>query len=427
MCTDECHTARDGVCDDGGPGTALAAAKCSVGTDCSDCSIRLYDGCQTGCFAHNRNDGVCQPACNVYACAHDAQDCSSSDIIAACSAAMPRATAIARNTSLTLDVHAELSALSVLLDEGSQEYYVRMSLVLSYSWADPRLTDPVTNPCLAIFENMLSISRAEAATSENFLTKQGHASLFWLPVTDPLLQHKVPTLVSLSFRLRDAASDAAGGRRAHLEVAATQFVKQDLFRFFYPFDKQTLKLELPFPLADASGDAKVPYSSCGSSGFATISDFPTGSEWSSSGPATSTAVDNVCVISIPVRFRPSHYIWQTLLPTTAVSLGSLFAVALDPKSGDTAAARSSVLLVAMLLLVETNASIFSQAQQCASQLSTARCCLLPASCQPPLVQGLVGGGHMLRGWALHDPSTGASGAPLGCMNCPALSCCGSPT
>ncbi|KAL3893279.1 MAG: hypothetical protein SGPRY_014339, partial [Prymnesium sp.] len=48
----------------------------------------------------------------------------------------------------------------------------------------------------------------------------------------------------------------------------------------------------------------------------------------------------------------------TLLPTTVVSLGSMFAITLDAKSGDTAAARSSVLLVAMLLLVENASTSF---------------------------------------------------------------------
>ena len=60
-----------------------------------------------------------------------------------------------------------------------------------------------------------------------------------------------------------------------------------------------------------------------------------------------------CIVSIPIRYIPTAYVWQTLLPTSAVSVSSLFALTLDAKSGDTAAARCSVLLVALLLLVES--------------------------------------------------------------------------
>jgi hypothetical protein len=37
LCTDTCRDAKDGSCDDGGPGSAYAS--CALGTDCTDCAI----------------------------------------------------------------------------------------------------------------------------------------------------------------------------------------------------------------------------------------------------------------------------------------------------------------------------------------------------------------------------------------------------
>ena len=38
QCTNTCSTARDGECDDGGPGSLYSI--CSYGTDCNDCGVR---------------------------------------------------------------------------------------------------------------------------------------------------------------------------------------------------------------------------------------------------------------------------------------------------------------------------------------------------------------------------------------------------
>ncbi len=38
MCTNTCRTARDGECDDGGPGAIYGI--CAYGTDCADCGAR---------------------------------------------------------------------------------------------------------------------------------------------------------------------------------------------------------------------------------------------------------------------------------------------------------------------------------------------------------------------------------------------------
>jgi hypothetical protein len=42
-CSNECEYAADGVCDDGGPGSAYSV--CTLGTDCTDCGVRSV-GCQ---------------------------------------------------------------------------------------------------------------------------------------------------------------------------------------------------------------------------------------------------------------------------------------------------------------------------------------------------------------------------------------------
>lgn len=58
-CTDDCAWAKDGYCDDGGPGSEFAG--CLIGTDCKDC-------CTDSACRENRcqQDIVLRPSSNVY-------------------------------------------------------------------------------------------------------------------------------------------------------------------------------------------------------------------------------------------------------------------------------------------------------------------------------------------------------------------------
>eukprot|EP00966_Prymnesium_polylepis_P071302 1656486-Prymnesium_polylepis.2 len=251
-------------------------------------------------------------------------------------------------------------------------------MTLDYSWYDPRLGSPHLNPCLSVYETMLSISAAEAGVSTQFafhasvlpqiVMKTWYAMHFWLPLMEPLHTHDESVIDSRQF----FAADWDG--HVHFTATAWYYSKQALCtsaagnRFKYPFDKQTLKLSIPLPPVDPvvttrqaseGASATVKFATCGSPGFATLAKLPTGSEWAQDGELVSERVDDVCVVYIRVRYNPSSWMWEFLFPTTAVSLGSLAAIILDAKDAGVASARSSVILVAMLLLVEANSALFS--------------------------------------------------------------------
>jgi hypothetical protein len=54
VCENTCRWARDGTCDDGGPGSGFPV--CNFGADCADCGPRTVQGCDTCRWA---NDGAC--------------------------------------------------------------------------------------------------------------------------------------------------------------------------------------------------------------------------------------------------------------------------------------------------------------------------------------------------------------------------------
>lgn len=266
------------------------------------------------------------------------------------------------NSSMLLYMTSALSDLSVLMDEDTQKYYFQLQGQHELYWDDPRLADIASNPCRAVFETMLSITAAEARVPATVVSKQAQADLFWLPKIDPSDQLDPLVLLSRDFSLSSPA-------RVTEKLMQRYWIGQELDRFFYPFDKQTLKFAIPLPLSrpstevsqNAGADARVTLAGCGvDEDFVKLDAMPTASPWFVNGPIRSSAVDGVCTISIPIKHVPTSYVWQTLLPTTVVSIGSIFTITLDAKNPDTAAARSSVLLVAMLLLVESNAQIFKQ-------------------------------------------------------------------
>eukprot|EP00966_Prymnesium_polylepis_P071301 1656486-Prymnesium_polylepis.1 len=123
ICNDECPSARDDRCSDGGPGSS--ASGCPIGTDCTDCNIRLFDECAVGCLAHFLNDGTCNPECNVYACSHN--DCTSEEIIDTCLERMPHSMIKAFNESMELRVNVHLGDLAVILDGDTLQYYTENS------------------------------------------------------------------------------------------------------------------------------------------------------------------------------------------------------------------------------------------------------------------------------------------------------------
>ncbi|KAL3892794.1 MAG: hypothetical protein SGPRY_014779, partial [Prymnesium sp.] len=258
-----------------------------------------------------------------------------------------------------LEMVTIISSLVLVLNELTQAYFISFEALHKISWMDDRLADPNLNPCLAVFNGMLSIAQAEARVPSTLAVKASLEDPFWLPSINPINLAKPSTLLS-----REVVLSAADGK-ASVEISLMQSysINQELDRFYYPFDEQKLIIELESPLSRVGVDTaqadRVTFAGCGADSFATIDALPTSSPWTLQGQPTSKLNNNrSCTIEITVSHVPTTFVWQTLLPTTVVSLGSMFAITLDAKNGDTAAARSSVLLVAMLLLVENASTSF---------------------------------------------------------------------
>eukprot|EP00966_Prymnesium_polylepis_P329317 7385042-Prymnesium_polylepis.1 len=240
---------------------------------------------------------------------------------------------------------------------------------------------------------MLSITEAEAQVGSQKVVKFAQAAHFWLPNVPPLFTHEDSELQSRSFSMRDGgaveyetdvtrvrSSNPQDTHRTHARpkpddtdrtgcasshVCAPQmwyYIKQKLYRFYYPFDEQELVLDLPFDRTtegEATANGYIPFSSCGEPDMVSLAKFPQGSEWMLNGDIRSELQPDGCRVVIPIRYSPATWMWQFFLPTTLVSLGSIFAIVLDAKEGGVVAARSSVLLVAMLLFVEASAEFFT--------------------------------------------------------------------
>jgi hypothetical protein len=97
LCSDTCNAqgGNEGECNDGGPEDLLRMVECQLGSDCSDCGVRIFcvdcpEACQAkaiedpagGCMQSMWGDSICDPNCNNLACNHD--DCTSPQIIEKC-------------------------------------------------------------------------------------------------------------------------------------------------------------------------------------------------------------------------------------------------------------------------------------------------------------------------------------------------------
>ena len=139
-------------------------------------------------------------------------------------------------------------------------------------------------------------------------------------------------------------------------------VKQAHFDYgWYPFDKQSVRVTLALPeganittcgtAAFFGGEARVQQLH---QSLSTLLTRENG--WRIDGPPSSFTPqgksNNRCTIEIPIERIPDPYIYQNVIPATLVCIASLMALLLNSESADTTAGRTSVLLVAMLLLVE---------------------------------------------------------------------------
>ena len=350
MCANFCTSASDGICDDGGP---LAANNwCTLGTDCSDCGVRQYASCSQSCFEHQLGNGVCDEGCNVYECGHDRKDCSKAAIQSTCSERLANKL-MPRDPAVPVEVNITVQSLRLVYDQEAGRASAVAKVAQAYAWDDLRLRRPDTNVCLEVVGGMLSATYDQLQVPRIVEEKAQIRSLFDVPEPSYLSRLGPITLMETSY---SAAQGLREDNHSHFTaISEVQIFQNHHDYFYFPFDKQTVELPL-------STD-RVNISMCGHPRMVNNGDrdalshlFPDTSEWSLDPAVTTLSFirGGHCIVSIPVKRNPMSFLMTIVAPSLLVVLGSLFSLSVDPEKADAAAARASVLLVAMLLLVENS-------------------------------------------------------------------------
>ena len=386
-CTDDCPYADNGICDDDGPGALTA--RCSIGTDCTDCGQRLLEGCAPGCYAFMMNDGICDPACNTFPCAHN--DCTSAQVEAQCITALSVTMAepptngvfeLSYNTAPPVDVAAQISLehVAVNVDPSTFESFVSVELGTIFEWEDTRIFRGSSNPCCGVIRNMLSLTTEEAAAPELAVLKAQYARSFWLPSVLALSQHATPELRWRDVQAReDFAGMALGsgseggvapldeatavwvpgppnaslGRQyMHLATATHVHVKQDWNFFYFPFDRHTIVLVLSV--------AGTNLSTCASPNFVAQHEreiVAAASGWRSlslasrhPSDASGQPVVSRCEVTVELERVSMSHVVRELVPTSLVVFTSLLVLNLNPMDAPLLAGRCSLTIVALLLV-----------------------------------------------------------------------------
>ena len=223
ICSDDCATARNGVCEDpyGNPNqdftqTSTKLGDCAAGTDCFDCNpTMLCSSCTAEC--RNRglrmgqahycleaafNDGRCDPACNVRECGNDGyrapdgtgeSDCSALEVATSCTldvtaadttkpanstgapyviGSRDRATRVAMELLLT-----KMAPVSLNFDSSTGLWSLGVDFTTRLRWRDSRFK---TNPCANYLTELIDLEAADAGAVTR-IRKEAYKELMWFP------------------------------------------------------------------------------------------------------------------------------------------------------------------------------------------------------------------------------------------------------
>ena len=367
---------------------------------------------------HMIGDGNCDPACNVFDCAHDAADCTRDQIKQHClnklSDALvspPLSEALHLNTTRPqVWMQVSLDPLVVVVNDDTKQTHIDVEASRRMLWQDKRLFDPMQNPCVALMSGLITMSREEAEGDASRVEKAEMRSRFWIP--DPIADNlkDPPRYLLRAFRLSNslrefekviqgAQKEIKGGFAQELPIYFREFnytgtgipnfyhvqyyveeeitVKQRHFDYWYfPFDRQQMHIMY------RSNDFDI--STCGSPVDGGDNSFldqdsidellPSHGDFAKAPcgevdsaeftgdhatmPILTRKVIRGCELVICIRRIPSQYIQMYLVPQSLVVIASLLAMAIPPGNAGDASARTSVLFIALLLLAETGSGIW---------------------------------------------------------------------
>jgi hypothetical protein len=298
-------------------------------------------------------------------------------------------------------------------------------------------TDADLNPCIGIMSSLASMTQDESQSDISRVLKQADLRNFWVPEprVEPADFRK--TTLERSFQLETRRSNASwddldsqrpvevpftfvppmrearrewGEHVARMRVEEThELIQRHFYYFYYPFDSQALMIDFQYsdfhattcgmPVdggedsfvdADTLDEVVSAYGqfeldkSCDALQRLNWTAFEL-AVWRGNNGVVTIPKTFGCQLVVCLKRRPASYLLQFLIPSSLVTLSTLFALVISPIEPDLATARASILLVAMLLLVEAGSGVWRGTFQGTwVEQVTRDPTLLPEARRPPL-------------------------------------------
>jgi len=402
MCKDTCNDSgrgQKGICDDGSDDNGLdpnvidrSRVKCDLGTDCSDCGIRLFciscpSQCYTqaltrddpdgSCFEHMYSSDICWPQCNTAECGH--KSCTTEAAVQVCREEEDRLQNDYASSPVELpEVHifkgdsetANFFGQFKIKTNTERGSGVLVSFNLDYKleWNDTRLA---TSPCRLVVDTMLS----SIGSSDSKYT-----DTYWRPTLEVSTPIESPTVDNMVVSTFSHIFDATYSRST---LALRRSIQQpmDLDYTFFPFDYHILPLNIEIPSTQLTGCDELienlrqvellPESERGVHKL-----LPTSGTWlfyecgtagggctqaqmekdifvdrALQGSGNTTAGTNICPIRIKIKRSNMIFIIKQLLPLMIIAEAPLIALWLNPNIPGLVGARCSLSILAMVLVL----------------------------------------------------------------------------
>ena len=370
--------------------------KCDLGTDCDDCGLRsMCTSCPSACSALALNsvegntyekeaclefmymDAQCWPQCNTAECGH--HHCTSQAAILACLtlelkqgrvySSMPSDPFAPTGqeskplVTASFDIGEFRIGVDRLKGAGVQ---IDFNLKYNLSWRDDRMAN---SPCRVVLPAMLSSKGSEP--SQNMES-------YWRPKlaigteTEPA---RARSTMDSFFKVSNLTETTA---TALLDIREAVTVSFDFVYTFFPFDHQTIRLDLRLPtvrmngcqaLVDkvraqevARGSGILPgnaawlWESCGTSGGGCDpekieKDVFIDAEFLAAQRAGGNAFSGDCPVLFKIRRNNNVFVIKQLVPTIIIAEAPLISLWLDPTIPPVVAGRASIHIFAMVLVV----------------------------------------------------------------------------
>jgi len=392
LCQNTCNVRfpqSQGICEDGANSNGIiylangrrSPARCELGSDCDDCGLRSHcTSCPSECSNIARTSAslsvsclefmyldatTCWPQCNTAECGH--RYCTTEAAVSACMEkesalgsdyiSMPRIARVGTAPLVTGSFALGEFRISVDKVKGSG-VQIEFTLAYNLTWNDTRLE---TSPCRRVLDTMLSSVAS---------TESKHANLYWRP---KLALGTTETEPARERKLLDSLYSQSGAV-ARLRIREAVTLAQDFNYRNFPFDRQTISIDLRLPTVQLSGcddlveqlryketlslqdsnrilpqSATWLWDSCGTAGGGCrAADIEKDIFLD---PALRQSRESVCPVVLKIRRNNDLFIIKQLIPSIVISEAPLLSLYMDATVPPLVGARASLHIIALLLVV----------------------------------------------------------------------------